>query len=162
MIKINEAFISIVSQKAKESPRKRINFNFHKEDTATLQRMLNAMEPGTYIRPHKHENPDKVEAFFALRGRILIVEFDNKGKITEHIILDAKKGNFGAEIAARTWHTVISLESGSVAYEVKDGPYDVRIDKFFAPWAPKEGMDADSLKKCAEYNANILREIGFK
>ncbi|MCD6090895.1 MAG: WbuC family cupin fold metalloprotein, partial [Bacteroidales bacterium] len=71
MIKINEAFISVVSQKAKESPRKRINFNFHKEDTATLQRMLNAMEPGTYIRPHKHENPDKVEAFFALRGRIL-------------------------------------------------------------------------------------------
>ncbi len=161
MIKINEAFISETSEKALTNPRKRMNFNFHKEDAATLQRMLNAMEPDSYIRPHKHENPDKVEAFFVLRGRLLVVEFDNNGKITAHMILDAKKGNFGAEIAPRTWHTVLSLESGSVAYEVKDGPYDARVDKFFAPWAPMEGKDDESRKRGIAFNTKILKELGL-
>ncbi|HAG16407.1 MAG TPA: cupin fold metalloprotein, WbuC family [Bacteroidales bacterium] len=156
MIKINEAFISETSAKAKKSARSRMNFNFHKEDAATLQRMLNAMEPDTYIQPHKHENPDKVEAFFALRGRLLIVEFDDTGEITDYVVLDARTGNFGAEIAPRTWHTVISLEEGSVAYEVKDGPYDVVVDKNFAPWAPAEG---DGNGK--SYNLQLLKKINL-
>jgi len=156
MIKINEAFISDTSKKAKNSPRLRMNFNFHKEDSATLQRMLNAMEPGTYIQPHKHENPDKVEAFFALRGRILVVEFSNEGEIIEHIVLDAIKGNYGVEIPPRTWHTLISLDFGSVAYEVKDGPYNVIVDKNFAPWAPPEGD-----KNCTIYINGILEKLGL-
>ncbi|MBN1649735.1 MAG: WbuC family cupin fold metalloprotein [Bacteroidales bacterium] len=159
MIKINEEFISVTSEKAKNSPRRRMNFNFHKEDAATLQRMLNAMEPDTYIQPHKHENPDKTEAFFVLRGKLLVVEFDNTGQIAAHMILDAEKGNFGAEIAPRTWHTVISLEPGSVAYEVKDGPYDVTLDKFFAPWAPIEGKDDESRKLGIAFNAKILKAL---
>ena len=154
MIKINEIFISETSEKAKASPRRRMNFNFHKEDSARLQRMLNAMEPGTYIQPHKHENPDKVEAFFVLRGRILVVEFDDAGNISEHIVLDARSADYGAEIAPRTWHTVISLETGSVAFEVKDGPYNVSTDKNFAPWAPTEDDE-----NCDAYIANILKQL---
>jgi len=154
MIKINEEFIEITSAKAKTSKRRRMNYNFHNEDSANLQRMLNAMEPDTYIQPHKHEDPDKVEAFFALRGRILVVEFDDEGNISDHIILDPLKGNFGAEIATRKWHSIISLEKNSVAYEVKDGPYDAKIDKNFASWAPMEG-DPEALK----YNQEILEKL---
>lgn len=161
MIKINDEFISITSDKAKKSPRKRQNFNFHKEDAATLQRMLNALELDTYIQPHKHESPDKVEAFFVLRGRILVVEFDDDGNVCEHIILDSKKGNFGAEIAPRTWHTIICLEAGSVAYEVKDGPYNAAIDKNFASWAPAESNDASIQAQCAAYNQKILAYLGI-
>jgi cupin fold WbuC family metalloprotein len=157
MIKITEDFIEESSQKAKTSPRKRMNFNFHKHDSDRLQRMLNALEMETYIQPHKHQDPDKVEAFFALRGRILVVEFDAEGKITDHIILDAKKGNYGTEIAARTWHTIICLEPGSVAYEVKDGPYNVAVDKNFAPWAPAEGDPS-----CTLYLHKILKELGLE
>lgn len=154
MIKIDNHFISETSEKAKQSERRRMNYNFHKEDAATLQRMLNAMEPDTYIQPHKHENPDKVEAFFVLKGRILLVEFDEKGAIIDHIILDPKVGNYGGEIPPRTWHTLISLEEGSVAYEVKDGPYDHSVDKNFAAWAPAEGDD-----DCQEYNNKILKQL---
>lgn len=146
MIKINEDFINITSEKAKISERRRMNFNFHKKDSDTLQRMLNAMEPDTYIQPHKHENPDKVEAFFSLRGRIAVVEFDDEGNITDHIILDPVKGNFGAEIAPRTWHTIISLDEGAVAYEVKDGPCDAEVDKNFAPWAPDENDKEEAVE----------------
>jgi len=156
MIKINEKFINITSAKAKKSDRRRMNYNFHKEDSSTLHRMLNAMEPDTYLQPHKHENPDKIEAFFVLRGRVLVLEFDDKGNIIDHIILDSKKGNFGAEIPPRTWHIIISLEKNTVAYEVKDGPYNPENDKIFAPWAPSEG---DS--EAQEYNKNILRELNI-
>lgn len=159
MQKIDDNFISIVSQEAKSSARLRMNYNFHKEDAATLQRMLNALELDTYIQPHKHENPDKVEAFFALRGRILVVEFDDEGNITDHIILDSKVGNFGTEIAPRTWHTIICLEAGSVAYEVKDGPYNVSVDKNFAPWAPEESNDNAERLVCSNYIASILKQL---
>ena len=154
MIKIDETFIDKTSVKAKKTDRRRMNYNFHKEASSTLQRMLNAIEPDTYLQPHKHENPDKVEAFFVLRGRVLVLEFDDDGNIIDHIILDSKKGNYGAEIPPRTWHIIISLEKDTVAYEVKDGPYNAENDKIFAPWAPAEG-DPDAL----EYNKKILKEL---
>jgi cupin fold WbuC family metalloprotein len=74
-----------------------------------------------------------------LRGRILVVEFDDDGVIIDFTVLSAEANCWGAEIPANTWHTIISLESGSVAYEVKDGPYIPITDKNFALWAPKEG-----------------------
>ncbi len=156
MIKINETFISKTSDQAKLSPRRRKNYNFHKEMSATLQRMLNAMEPDTYIQPHKHENPDKTEVFFSLRGRFVVVEFDDEGRITEHTVLDPKSGSYGAEIAPGTWHSIIPLDAGTVAYEVKDGPYDPNDDKHFASWAPAENEGGGS-----EYNQKILAQLGI-
>ncbi|MBI9034434.1 MAG: WbuC family cupin fold metalloprotein [Bacteroidales bacterium] len=156
MIKIDDSFIEETSRKAKTSPRKRMNFNFHKEDSSRLQRMLNAIEPGTYCQPHKHEAPDKVEAFFVLKGRVAVVEYNDHGEIIDHIVLDASKGNYGAEIPAKVWHSIISLESGTVCYEVKDGPYNPETDKNFALWAPKEG-DAE----VATYLEDVLAEIGY-
>ena len=154
MIKINDEFVNSISQKAKASPRRRMNFNYHKEDAATLQRMLNALEPNTYIQPHKHENPDKVEVFFVLKGRVLLVEFNDDGDIIDHIVLDPKLGNYGGEIPPRVWHSLICLEAGSIAYEVKDGPYDPNIDKHFAAWAPAEGHP-----DCEKYNRQILSSL---
>ncbi len=139
MILINKNLLDSVSSEASSVPRKRKNFNFHKEYSDTLQRLLNAMEPMSYIQPHKHQDPDKREVFIALRGRILVVEFDENGGISDHIILDPLKGVYGAEIPERTFHTIVSLEDGSVAYEVKDGPYSPIDDKNFAGWAPREG-----------------------
>ena len=138
MKKIDKDIIKETSIKAQKSKRKRMNHNFHPKLSDPLQRMLNAVEPGTYIQPHKHEHPNKTEVFIIIKGRIAVIEFDNNGKIIEYIILDASKGNYGAEIKPHTWHTIISLEKGSVAYEVKNGPYIQIEDKHFAKWAPAE------------------------
>ena len=138
MLKINSALLEDLTRQAKLSTRKRKNLNFHKSDSDTLQRMMNAMEPGTYVHPHKHVNPDKREVFILLKGRIAVVEFDDAGSISDKIILDHKTENYAAEIVVKSWHTVISLEQGSVYYEVKDGPYEQETDKVFAPWAPEE------------------------
>ena len=154
MIRIDEYLLDQVSKEAKASPRRRKNYNFHKDYSDTLQRLLNAMEPLSYIQPHKHENPDKREAFFALRGRIVVIEFDEQGTITGHILLDPLMGNFGAEIPERTFHTIISLDRGSVAYEIKDGPYTPIDDKNFAPWAPKEGEPG-----VGDYILDLLKQL---
>jgi len=141
MIHINHLLLDSISRLAKESPRHRMNHNFHPSFDDPLQRMLNAIEPFSYIQPHKHENPDKREVFTLLRGRLLVVEFDPEGNITDHCILDSGKGNFGAEISERTYHSIYALEPGTVVYEIKDGPYSPIDDKDFAPWAPKEGEE---------------------
>jgi len=154
MLKITEDFIGDVSNKAKLSPRMRTNHNFHKSYDDTVQRLLNAAEPGTYIQPHKHESPDKVEVFIILAGSVVMVEFDDSGKPVDHAVLGREKGVFGVEIPPRTWHTFITLKPGSVLYEVKEGPYRRIDDKNFAPWAPKEGAP-----EAKEFNRKVLRAI---
>lgn len=136
---ISPELLNEVIQKAKNSPRGRMNHNFHDDLADPINRMLNAFEPGTYIQPHKHETPDKREVFIVLRGSLVVVFFDDSGTPTDFVLLDRDKGNYAVEIPVGTWHTVIALESGSVVYEVKDGPYFPISDKNFASWAPKEG-----------------------
>lgn len=154
MIIINDKFIEPVIDSANTSPRRRMNYNFHPQPDDPLQRMLNCLQPGTYIRPHKHEDPDKCEAFILLKGKLLVVEFDNNGRVTAHALLEAGTGTYGAEIAPRVYHCLIALEPDSVVYEVKNGPYSPLNDKNFATWAPKEGTEG-----CSEYLDRLVRQL---
>jgi cupin fold WbuC family metalloprotein len=112
--------------------------------------------PGTYVRPHKHESPDKWEVFIVLSGRALVVCFDEAGAIIDHAILDGTLGVYGVEIAAREWHAVVSLVPGTVLYEVKPGPYAPIDDKNFAPWAPAEGSPEALI-----YLSTLLNKLGL-
>jgi len=136
---VSPELLDEVIQKAKNSLRSRINHNFHDDLADPINRMLNAFEPGTYIQPHKHENPDKREVFIVLRGSLVVVFFDNSGTPTDFVLLDQDKGNYAVEIPVGAWHSVFALVSGTVVYEVKDGPYLPMNDKNFASWAQKEG-----------------------
>lgn len=156
MIEINQYLLNKVSKEAKTSERKRKNYNFHTELSDPLQRLLNAMEPDTYVQPHKHENPDKREAFIILSGTAGIIEFDESGNITGYTILNQKNGNYGVEIAPGTFHTVVSLENNTVVYEIKDGPYSPIDDKNFATWAPHE-KDPEAII----YLLKLKEKIGF-
>ena len=156
MIKVDSNFVDQISAKAKTSARRRMNFNYHKQYDDTLQRLLNAVEPYSYIQPHKHEDPNKREIFFLLKGSVLVVEFDDLGNIADHVVLSVESGNLIAEIAERTWHCIFALEPSSVVYEFKDGPYVPVTDKNFATWAPKEG---DS--NCNEYIDTILNKLNL-
>ena len=154
MLKIvSDKILNELSLKAANSPRLRLNLNFHEDLADPMNRMLNAFEPGTYIQPHKHENPDKREVFIVLRGQLLMVIFDDSGNPADFILLDPTKGTYVIEIPPRTWHSVISLESGTVVYEIKDGPYIPITDKNFAPWAPKEDDE-----NCGEYLARLTEQ----
>jgi cupin fold WbuC family metalloprotein len=136
---IDQNLLDELTGEARISERKRKNFNFHFGDADLLQRMLNAFEPGTYVRPHKHGNPPKREVFLILRGRLLMLFFDDEGKVTKRVILSPDFGTLGIEIPPGVWHMAISLEEGTIIYELKDGPYNPVNDKQFALWAPEEG-----------------------
>ena len=155
MQKITLELISQVADQAKSSPRKRMHHNFHKASDDKIQRLLNVCLADTYIRPHRHKDPDKDEVFIILKGRIMIVEFDDSGRVRETFILDAQKGNLGVEIPARAWHTFICLEDGSCVYEVKEGPYSLLTDKDFAPWAPAEETTEEGV-----FKGKIIKELG--
>lgn len=133
---INEQLLDATTTRAKQSPRLRMNYNFHKQPDDPINRLLNAMEPGTYIRPHRHLNPDKEEIFLLLRGKAVVFLFDNDGKITEQQLLDPKTGTYGAEIKAGVWHCFLVLEPGTVIYEIKTGPFAPLSPENMASWSP--------------------------
>jgi cupin fold WbuC family metalloprotein len=99
--------------------------------------MVNAMIPGTYIQPHKHENPDKVELFSILTGHMAVLQFDERGIVTDVIHLEENGSTRIAEIPPRTYHTVLPLMP-SAALEIVEGPYEPDTHKQPANWAPPE------------------------
>jgi cupin fold WbuC family metalloprotein len=154
MIKIDKNFTLKYIETAQKSTRRRTTYNFHKDLSDTLQRMLNIMNKDTYVQAHRHKNPDKREAFIILKGKVLVIEFDDSGNVIDHIVLNREQENYGCEIAQGCWHTIICLEDNSIVYEVKDGPYIQETDKQFAPWAPKEGD-----KSCMDYNKKLMQNL---
>ena len=105
---------------AKESPRLRKNYNFHKDLSDKCQRLLNALEPGTTMPIHRH-SVDEVQIL--LQGKMRVSTYDNEGRFIEEHMLNPKGGQYGIQVPANTWHSLEVLESGTVIFEVKEGPY---------------------------------------
>jgi cupin fold WbuC family metalloprotein len=125
----NQLMDSVVEQ-AKESPRLRMNYNFHAGMEDMCHRMLNALEPGTVIPIHRHATKDK--SIVLLRGKIRVNIHNDQGEVKESVVLCHEEGNLGVDIQKQEWHSVESLESGSIIFEVKAGPYmpeDVTVFK---------------------------------
>jgi cupin fold WbuC family metalloprotein len=138
VVTVSKELIQQALVASRESPRKRIILPFHKSSDALLHRMLNAMQPGTYVQPHRHVDPPKEELFLVLRGAIDLIVFDAEGEISHVITLKAASDSFGADLAAGRYHTFLVREADTVIYEVKLGPYTATTAKDFAPWAPPE------------------------
>ncbi|MBV5329603.1 MAG: WbuC family cupin fold metalloprotein [Chlorobium sp.] len=130
-----------LTEQAKQNPRLRQNYNLHESLEASCHRLLNAMEPGSYIRPHRHSHPQKQEGFVALRGRLAVFIFDEQGGVQEIVRFGPRESVVGVDIPTGVWHTVVSLASGSVFYEVKAGPYLPVPLNDSAHWAPKAGSE---------------------
>ena len=138
-------------ERAKESPRRRQHLNLHASPDEPCQRLLNAVEPGSYIRPHRHSNYQTNECLLALRGAFALVIFDDGGRIQSIHRFGRVEGNLVVvELRPFCWHTVIALESGSVLFEAKSGPFDAHRGKDLAPWAPAEGAP-----EAADYLASL-------
>lgn len=138
MRKIDAELLKSISHEAAALPRRRKNYNFHQPQDAA-QRFLNAMEPGTYVRPHRHLDQDKCETTVVLQGKIGFIIFADDGTVVDTFLAQAGGPVFGVDLTPADWHTLVVLEAGSVILECKPGPYVQATDKDFATWAPKEG-----------------------
>ena len=137
---VDTALLDRKSEDAAKSKRKREIHTFHLDNEDNLQRMLNAVQPGSYIRPHRHLEPPKAETIVILRGSLGYVPFDEQGNPVDRqfILLDAGRGAFAVDSRAGLWHTFFALEENTVLFEVKPGPYNPNTAKDFAHWAPEE------------------------
>lgn len=135
---INQALLDATSAAAKAAPRLRKNHNFHPTDDYPGHRLLNAIELGSYIPPHRHLDPLKDETMLVLRGKLGVVFFDDDGKVTQVFVAQAGGKILGVDIPHGTWHSVLALEADTVFFEAKSGPYLALTDAEKASWAPAE------------------------
>jgi cupin fold WbuC family metalloprotein len=128
-----------VAAEAAASPRRRKNRNFHRGNEDQAHRLLNALEPDSYVFPHRHLDASKDESIVALRGRFGLVLFNQDGTVQSTAVLAPGGATIGVDIPHGTFHTVLALEPGSVFFEAKAGPYVAMTAAERAPWAPAEG-----------------------
>jgi len=130
---------------AAQSQRLRAHANIHDSHDDHCQRLFNAINANSYIRPHRHSLDPKAECLIAIKGLFGFIGFTNKGDIESIILFGSEKYAeklpiaSGLELPAGVWHTVVSLVDQSILFELKAGPFDPNLAKEYAPWAPEEG-----------------------
>ena len=144
MKQLTDSLLDQLSSQARQSPRLRANHNLHTALSDPIQRLAIAMEPDTLVRPHRHRHT--WEMLLPLRGRFVVLCFDDAGVVTGRTLLGA--GCAVIELPADTWHAVLSLDRNGVIFEVKHGPYDAQTASEFAPWC---AADADANRLNAWY-----------
>lgn len=133
-----------ISLQARQSPRLRKNFNFHRCDDDICHRLLNAMEPASYIQPHRHLDPNKDETLIVIRGKMGLVLFGNDGTVDGKALLKPSDPIQLVNIPHGKYHTLVSFEEGSVFFEAKAGPFLPLLPEEKALWAPAETEEASA------------------
>lgn len=118
---LDSQLLDIITDQAKESPRLRMNYNLHDSLEAKAQRLFNALEPGTVLPIHRHMNTS--ETYILVRGKMKVEYYNENKELIDSVVLDPLEGKFGLHVPVGQWHTVVPLESGTMVFEVKDGPY---------------------------------------
>jgi len=122
-MKISQALLDNLTEKAKASTRLRMNMDLRNSEADKSQRMLNAIEPGSDVPIHRHRNSS--ETVVCLRGRLVEEFYDELERTcTDRIELSPNGPVVALNIPQGQWHTVRSLEGGTVILECKDGRYE--------------------------------------
>ena len=133
---IDLTLLDKVSSEAKESPRLRMNYNFHQSLEDKCHRFLNAVEPGTVVSIHRHRNTS--ETVVCLRGKLRVEYYDEFSRpsgnerpeverermCTESFVIEPGGANVAVSIPMGQWHTVHVLETGTCILEMKNGGYE--------------------------------------
>lgn len=147
--RVDQALFNQVAEVARQQPRLRKNHNFHQESDL-VQRFLNVLQPGTYVRPHRHvrDQPGTgFECFLVLQGAIGLLVMNSSGSIIQQERLEANGPLRGIELAENQFHTLVALEPDTVMFELKQGPYQPTEDKDFLKGFPPEGCEEARLQE---------------
>lgn len=117
---IDDQLINGVVELAKKSPRLRMNYNFHQSLDDKCHRLLNALEPGTFLPVHHH--PTKDETVVILKGKVRVMTYNDDGEVLESCVISPENGRYGVDIPKNVWHGLECIEP-SVLFECKEGPF---------------------------------------
>lgn len=138
---LDQELFDAVAAQARRAPRLRRNHNLHAEPEL-VQRFLNVMQPGTYVRPHRHLRPNPgegFECFVVLQGAMGLLVLDDQGEVIRQLRLEAGGPLRGVELREGLFHTLVALAPDTVMFEIKQGPYQPARDKDFLQAFPAEG-----------------------
>lgn len=119
---IDQQLLDDLTAQAQASPRLRMNMDLRDSSEDQSQRMLNALEPGTVLPIHRHRKTSETVAI--LRGRAVQYLYDDDGKETGSVLLEAGGEIPAMQVEMGQWHRLESLESGTVIVEFKNGAYE--------------------------------------
>lgn len=120
------------------APRQRKNLNFHDHESHPCQRLLNAIVPGSYVRPHRHLSENKEEFMMVVKGCLGVLLYDASGAVTGKMKLDENGPVRAVSIPTGVFHTAVALKP-TVIFEAKGGPYAPHLPEELAAFAPAEG-----------------------
>ena len=155
-------FLDGLTIKAEQSFRKRQHENIHQNYEDPCQRLFNAINVDSYIRPHRHSIDPKDECLIAVRGRMALLIFDDDGQVKQVVRFGAQISevqlsiSVGVNLSAGVWHTVIAEVPGSILFEVKSGPFNPEQAKEYAAWAP-----AENTTEATEYLMELKHRVSF-
>lgn len=122
-MRIDDKLLDELTERAKTSPRLRMNYDLRNGENDQSQRMLNAIEPESVVPIHRHTRSS--ETVVVIRGKVKEVLYDEQAKtVLEEVELNPDGPCFAVNVPLGQWHTLHSLESGTVIMEIKDGPYE--------------------------------------
>ena len=147
---------------ARSSPRHRYPKLLHGHGDE-LNRVFNFMTQDSYMQPHLHPGPEKIEFIHVVSGTLAVIFFDDNGMITDCTLLSTT-GTSYVKVPAFTWHTYIITSTSAVTYETMMGVYNPETWKHFASWAPVEGhSDSYSyFKNLSNYASSLFTNIAKK
>ncbi|MGE5517561.1 MAG: WbuC family cupin fold metalloprotein [Bacteroidota bacterium] len=134
---VSASQLSTMAADAATAPRRRTHATLHDDLADPVQRVVIALQPGTYVRPHRHAD-DVWELFAVLDGALAVLIFAEDGTVLRRVELRAH-GDRMVQVAPGAWHTIVALAPDTTAFEIKPGPYRANTDKNFAAWSPAEG-----------------------
>ncbi|MCG7373338.1 MULTISPECIES: WbuC family cupin fold metalloprotein [Pseudomonas] len=135
---IDQVLFAGLTQQAADSPRLRYHHGFHTMDEP-CHRLSIGMQPDTYVAPHRHLDLTKAETLLVLKGRIGVLFFDEEGALTGQRLLEAGGDCVGVDFPPGLYHSLVVLETDTVIFECKAGPFRALQDNEYGPWAPREG-----------------------
>ncbi len=139
LVVLSRALVDVAAEAARASDRQRVIQPLHKSEAEPLQRMFNVIQPGSYVRPHRHVRPPLTESWVVLRGAVAFFTFEDDGRVRDCLRLEAGGERFGVDMGPGPYHGLVALEPDTVLFEAKQGPYAPANETTFAPFAPAEG-----------------------
>lgn len=136
---IDNALLAGLSQAARGNERRRQPYLLHTHQDESCQRLLNAIEPGSYVQPHCHLAAGRDETLLVLSGSVGVLLFKADSQVEAVRVMSPRNGSNGIHIPAGVFHSIVALSPGSVLFECKAGPHAALTEQERAWWAPQEG-----------------------
>ena len=137
ILEVNLSLIKKLKEAASNDLSKRARFNLHKSHQDKVHEMIVVLHKDTYVRPHQHSN--KTESFHLIEGSLVVIFFDDDGKIINQIKMSEPENKypFIYRLSRDFWHMVIPLSEFVVFHETTNGPF-IKGETKFPDWAPDD------------------------